>query len=56
MSFLFVVVKNCDLEQYKKDMQEAFQKGFEEDFGKTEETILPEEDINSFLYNSKCRE
>ena len=49
MSFLFVVVKNCDLEQYKKDMQEAFQKGFEEDFGKTEEVILPEEDINRSL-------
>ena len=37
MSFMFVKVEDCDLEQYKKDMQEAFQKGFEEDFGKTEE-------------------
>ena len=56
MSLMFVKVDDCDLEQYKKDMQEAFQKGFEDDFGKTEEIILPEEDINSFLYNSKCRE
>ena len=37
MSFLFVKVEDCDLEQYKKDMQEAFQKGFEEDFGKLSE-------------------
>ena len=41
MSFMFVKVEDCNLEQYKKDMQEAFQKGFEEDFGKTEEIILP---------------
>ena len=46
MSFLFVKVEDCDLEQYKKDMQEAFQKGFEEDFCKMDESILPEEDIN----------
>lgn len=46
MSFIFVKVEDCDLEQYKKDMQEAFQKGYEDDFGKTEEIILPEEDIN----------
>ena len=49
MSFIFVKVDDCDLEQYKKDMQEAFQKGFEEDFGKTDEIILPEEDINRSL-------
>ena len=50
MSFMFVKVEDCDLEQYKKDMQEAFQKGFEEDFGKTKEVILPEEDIDRSLY------
>ena len=49
MSFMFVKVEDCDLEQYKKDMQEAFQKGFQEDFGKTEEIILPEDDINRSL-------
>ena len=49
MSFLFLKVEDCDIEQYKKDMQEAFQKGFEEYFGKTEEIILPEEDINRSL-------
>ena len=30
-------------------MQEAFQRGFEEDFGQTEEVILPEEDIDKSL-------
>ena len=49
MSFKLLKLEDCDLEQYKKDMQEAFQKGFEEDFGKTEEIILQEEDINRSL-------
>ena len=49
MNFMFVKEKDCDLEQYKKDMQEAFQKGFEEEFGKTEEVILPREDIDKSL-------
>ena len=49
MSFIFVKVEDCELVQYKKDMQEAFQKGFEEDFGKTDEIILPEGDINRSL-------
>ena len=38
-----------DLKQYKSDMQEAFQKGFEEQFGKTDEFILPEQDIDQSL-------
>ena len=42
-------VEDCDLEQYKKDMQEAFQKGFEEEFGKTEEVILPRKDVDKAL-------
>ena len=29
--------------------QEAFQKGFEEHFGKSEQTILPERDIDASL-------
>ena len=28
MSLMFVKVDDCDLEQYKKDMQEAFQKDY----------------------------
>ncbi|MBR0359834.1 MAG: hypothetical protein IIX21_01845, partial [Clostridia bacterium] len=34
---------------FKKDIQEAFQKGFEAEFGKTEATILPEKDIDGSL-------
>lgn len=30
-------------------MQEAFQRGFEEDFGKSEELILPEKDVDKSL-------
>ena len=45
---LEILVKN-DLEQFKKDMQEAFQKGFEDCYGPTEWTILPEKDIDQSL-------
>ena len=38
-----------DVLPFKKDMQEAFQKGFEEVYGETEEQILPEADIDSSL-------
>lgn len=38
-----------DIKQYKADFQTAFQKGFEKQFGKTEETILPEKDIDQSL-------
>ena len=31
MGLMIAKVEDCELEQYKKDMQEAFQKGFEED-------------------------
>lgn len=49
MNFKLVEINDIDLKQYKKDMQEAFQKGFEEDFGETEEIILPEKDIDQSL-------
>ena len=35
-----------DVKQFKDDMQEAFQQGFEDNYGKTEGTILPEKDID----------
>ncbi len=41
-----------DMKQYKVDFQTAFQKGFEKQFGKTKETILPEKDLDQSL-NSK---
>ena len=49
MNFSIVTLTNEDLNQYKVDMQEAFQKGFEDVFGKTEDIILPERDINYSL-------
>jgi len=49
MEIQLLKVCNEDLEQYKKDMQEAFQKGFEDVYGKTDETILPERDIDLSL-------
>lgn len=49
MKFILLPIDEADLPQYKSDMQEAFQKGFEEDFGKTDEVILPEEDIDRSL-------
>jgi len=49
MTIKFDTVKNVDLKTFKKDMQEAFQKGFEEVYGKTNGIILPEEDIDHSL-------
>lgn len=52
MIFELLPVETGELKQYKTDLQEAFQKGFEEQFGKTNEIILPENDIDQSL-NSK---
>ena len=41
MNFKLVPISDSDLTEYKRGFQEAFQLGFEEKFGKTEETILP---------------
>ena len=49
MDFSLLTVTEEDLAQFKKDMQEAFQKGFEDNYGKTEEVILPEKDIDTSL-------
>ena len=57
MDFQLVPVEDNDLLQFKMDMQEAFQKGYEESFGFIEAEILPEKEIdqslnaqNSFAY------
>lgn len=42
-------VEAGELKQYKLDMQEAFQKGFENEYGKTDAVILPEKDIDQSL-------
>jgi len=49
MQLKLVPITNSDSEQFKLDAQEAFQKGFEERFGKTMETVLPEKDIDQSL-------
>lgn len=59
MGFQLVPVEDNDLLQFKMDMQEAFQKGYEESFGLIEAEILPEKEIdqslkaqNSFAYKA----
>ena len=49
MVFKLVTVESGEIRQYKLDMQEAFQKGFENVFGKTDAIILPENDIDQSL-------
>lgn len=49
MAFQLVCIDPKELTQYKSDMQEAFQKGFEDAFGKTDAVILPEKDIDQSL-------
>lgn len=49
MNIQLIPMAKCDIPQFKHDIQEAFQKGFEEEFGKTEQTVLPEKDIDMSL-------
>lgn len=52
MDLKLILMTDEDIPEFKKNIQYAFQKGFEEEFGITEETILPEKDIDESL-NSK---
>ena len=45
MDFELLPMVDSDIPQFKKDIQDAFQKGFEDIYGETEEIILPEQDI-----------
>ncbi len=49
MNFRLLPVESADLAQFKKDMQEAFQKGAEAENGSCDTQILPESHINSSL-------
>lgn len=49
MNFNLSELNQNEIKQFKKYMQESFQKGFEAYYGKTDYTILPEEDIDSSL-------
>ena len=44
-----LIMTEQDIPGFKRNIQEAFQKGFEDVFGKCEETILPEKDIDQSL-------
>ena len=49
MDFILTELAPSDLTQFKSDMQEAFQKGFEDVYGKTDGIVLPERDIDRSL-------
>ena len=52
MNFELIQMSENDIKQFEIDIGEAFQKGFEDVYGKTDGIILPEKDINRSL-NSK---
>ena len=49
VNFELLPMKEYELPLFKRDIQEAFQKGFEDVYGKTNGIILPEQDIDSSL-------
>ena len=49
MNLELILMSENDIVEFKKNIQYAFQKGFEDVFGKCEETILPEKDIEQSL-------
>lgn len=49
MDLQLIILEKTDIVVFKNDIQEAFQKGFEERFGPTKEIILPDNDINESL-------
>ena len=52
MGIQLQIVQDADMAQFKHDMQEAFQKGAEAEFGNITEQILPESHINASLSKS----
>lgn len=49
MDFKLLPLTDIDISQFKKDMQEAFQKGAAQEFANIDEIILPEKDIDESL-------
>ncbi len=49
MGLELLTVPNNDLKAFKNDAQEAFQKGYEKKYGKTQKTVLPAKDIDQSL-------
>ena len=52
MRFELIPAGIWELPKFKKDMQNAFQKSFESSFGKTDDIILPEKDIEQSLHTA----
>lgn len=52
MKIRIELLKHEDLQTFKKDIQEALQKGFEDMYGPNQEMILPEADIEQSLNTS----
>lgn len=49
MDFVLLLLEQADIDIFKHDIQEAFQKGYEDIYGKTKDIILPEKDIDISL-------
>lgn len=47
-------LRNEDINEFKKLMQESFQYGYESNYGKDSNQVLPEKDIDKSLNNPKC--
>ena len=50
MSYKMIRLGKKDIHKFKQLAQESFQKGYEDEFGAYDKTILPEEDIDDSLY------
>lgn len=49
-----IELRNDDIKEFKKLMQESFQYGYESVYGSDKELVLPEKDIDESLNNPKC--
>ena len=49
-----IKLREEDISDFKKYMQEAFQYGYESVYGKNKKQVLPEKDIDDSLNNPKC--
>jgi hypothetical protein len=54
MNIELLPMSQMDIPKFKHDIQDAFQKGFEDVYGKTEGIILPEKDIDRSLNTDGC--
>ena len=42
-------LENADIPEFKREIQLAFQRGYEAEFGRNEKQVLPEKDIDGSL-------